>query len=72
MENPLHWTLDVTFREDYSRARSGHAPENLAALRWLALNAIKADKSHPKLSVRGKRLLVAWNRDYLASLLRAL
>lgn len=72
VENPLHWTLDVTFREDYCRARCGHAPENLAALRRLALNAIKADKSQPKLSVRSKRLLAAWNRDYLASLLRSL
>jgi predicted transposase YbfD/YdcC len=72
VENPLHWVLDVIFREDYSRARSGHAPENLAALRRLALNAIKSDMSQPKLSVRSKRLLAAWNRDYLATLIGAL
>lgn len=72
VENPLHWTMDVTFREDESRARSGHAPENLAALRRLALNTIKSDKSHPKLSVRSKRLMAAWNRDYLATLIGAL
>lgn len=72
VENPLHWTLDVTFREDYSRARSGHAPENLAALRRLALNAIKSNKSQPKLSVRSRRLMAAWNHDYLASLLGGL
>jgi predicted transposase YbfD/YdcC len=69
VENPLHWTLDVTFREDNSRARPGHAPENLAALRRLALNTIKSNKSHPKLSVRGKRLMAAWNYKYLATLL---
>ena len=72
VENPLHWTLDVTFREDNSRARSGHAPENLAALRRLALNAIKSNKSQPKLSVRSRRLMAAWNHDYLASLLGGL
>lgn len=72
VENPLHWTLDVTFREDDSRARSGHAPENLAALRRLALNTIKADKSQTKLSVRSKRLMAAWNRDYLANLIGAI
>lgn len=69
VENPLHWTLDVTFREDNSRARSGHAPENLAALRRLALNTIKSNKSHPKLSVRSRRLMAAWNHEYLATLL---
>jgi predicted transposase YbfD/YdcC len=72
VENPLHWTLDVTFREDNSRARSGNAPENLAALRRLALNTIKADKSQTKLSVRSKRLMAAWNRDYLANLIGAI
>jgi len=69
VENPLHWTLDVTFREDNSRARSGHAPENLAALRRLALNTIKSNRSHPKLSVRSRRLMAAWNHEYLATLL---
>ena len=69
VENPLHWTLDVTFREDDSRARAGHVAENLAALRRLALNAIKADKSKPKLSVRSKRLMASWNSDYLASVM---
>jgi predicted transposase YbfD/YdcC len=69
VENPLHWTMDVTFREDHSRARSGHAPENLAALRRLALNTIKSNKSHPKLSVRSRRLMAAWNHHYLATLL---
>ena len=69
VENPLHWTLDVTFKEDASRARSGYAAQNLAALRRLAHNTIKADKSKPKLSVRSKRLMAGWNQEYLAHLL---
>jgi len=32
IENQLHWTLDVTFAEDASRVRTGHAPQNLALL----------------------------------------
>jgi len=30
VENTLHWSLDVSFREDESRVRIGHAGENLA------------------------------------------
>ena len=30
VENSLHWVLDVAFREDACRTRTGHGPENLA------------------------------------------
>jgi predicted transposase YbfD/YdcC len=69
VENPLHWVLDVIFREDDSRARSGHAAQNLAALRRLALNLIKAESSQKKISLRGKRLQAGWNSDYLEKIL---
>lgn len=32
IENNLHWMLDVTFKEDASRARKGYAAENLSLL----------------------------------------
>jgi predicted transposase YbfD/YdcC len=41
VENRLHWVLDVAFREDDSRVRVGHAPENLAILRHVALNLLR-------------------------------
>ncbi|MDA3941577.1 MAG: ISAs1 family transposase [Spirochaetia bacterium] len=69
VENPLHWTLDVTFKEDNSRARTGNAAENLAALRRLALNMLKKESSQKKLSVRGKRLRAGWDNDYLGKVL---
>ena len=69
VENPLHWVMDVTFREDDSRARSGNAAENLAALRRLALNMLKTEKSQSKLSIRRKRLMAGWNCDYLQKVL---
>lgn len=69
VENPLHWTLDVTFKEDNSRARTGNAAENLAALRRLALNMLKKESSQKKLSVRGKRLRAGWDNNYLGKVL---
>jgi len=68
VENPLHWTLDVTFREDASRARTHHAAQNLALLRRLALNLVKNDQSQ-KLPIRRKRMLAALDPDYLKRLL---
>src|SRR5262249_25070359 len=38
IENDLHWSLDVTYREDHSRVQQRHAAENLALVRRLALN----------------------------------
>lgn len=65
VENPLHWVMDVTFREDESRARSANAAENLAALRRLAHNMLKSEKTQSKLSIRRRRLMAAWNPSYL-------
>lgn len=41
IENNLHWILDVTFNEDYSRIRKDHAPENMAFMRRFALNILQ-------------------------------
>lgn len=68
VENPLHWTLDVTFGEDSSRARAKNAAQNLAMLRRIALNLVKNNRTE-KLSVRGKRFLAALSPAYLGQLL---
>ena len=52
IENRLHWVLDVVLNEDRGRARKDNAPENLAVLRRLAINIIRA---HPaRISMRQK------------------
>lgn len=53
IENSLHWVLDVTFREDDSRIRTGYAPENFNIVRQLAINLLKKEPS--KLSMKRKR-----------------
>lgn len=71
IENQLHWVLDVAFREDDSRVHRGHAPENLAVLRHMALNLLKQERTS-KLSIQNKRLRAAWDTDYLLQLLSLL
>ncbi len=40
IDNRLHWVLDMAFREDESRIRTGHAAHNLSILRRMALNLV--------------------------------
>lgn len=65
-----HWSLDVTFREDANRTRTGKAPENLALLRRLALNVVKKDQDrYAKRSLKAKRFTASLDTDYLDYLL---
>ena len=68
VENSLHWCLDVQMGEDQSRARTGHAAENLATLRRLALNLLKRDPTK-KRGLKGKQLNAGWDHTYLLRLL---
>jgi predicted transposase YbfD/YdcC len=68
IENSLHWSMDVTFGEDQSRARSQYAAQNLATLRRIILNLLKKDKT-PKLSLRRKRTKAALDQTFLQKLL---
>jgi len=64
VENSLHWSLDVVFREDDNRVRIGYAQENLAVMRKIALNVLRQEKSR-KCGAKTKRLLCAMDHDYL-------
>lgn len=70
IENNLHWTLDIAFDEDHSRARTAFEAENLSVLRHFALNMLKLETS-VKDSIKGKRQRAGWNDDYMLSVLRA-
>lgn len=60
--------LDIAFREDESRVRKGHGPENLATLRHMALNLISRETSS-KGGVKARRLRAGWDEDYLIKVL---
>ena len=68
IENRLHWILDVVFRDDLARLRTGHGPENMAIIKHMAINLVRQAK--PTTSLKNRRKLAAWNPDYLETLLR--
>jgi predicted transposase YbfD/YdcC len=67
VENALHWTLDVIFRDDQSRLRKGHGANNMAIVRHFAINLVRALGDKRSIKLRRKR--AGWSSDYLASIL---
>jgi len=64
----MHWLLDVVFKDDLSRYRSGNGAKNMAIVRRFSLDLIRAEKS--KGSVKTKRKAASWNTDYLLEILQ--
>lgn len=63
VENNLHRQLDINFEEDKSVVNTGHAAENLATFRRLALNILGSGKG-----LLERRRNAAWNEEYLTEL----
>lgn len=70
IENSLHWTLDVAFREDAAKVSKDHAPFNLAVIRHTALNLIQAVKKKGQ-SVRHLRKKSGWDDATIKNILNA-
>lgn len=70
VEINLHWSLDVSFKEDLSRVRIGNAPENLAIIRRVSLNLLKQEKTS-KVGITARRKRAGWDNKYLLKVLMA-
>jgi predicted transposase YbfD/YdcC len=58
-----HWLLDVEFKDDLSRYRTGHGAKNMAIVRRFARGLVRANKA--KGSVKTRRKTAGWSPDFL-------
>lgn len=63
----MHWVLDVVFREDLSRLRRGHGARNMALVRRLAFNLVRAGRG--RRSIKTARKAAGWDTAFLDTLL---
>jgi hypothetical protein len=68
VENRLNWVLDVIFREDLARFRTGDGPQNMAIIRHSAFNLLLQAK--PTVSLKNRRKRAGWNVNYLETAIR--
>lgn len=68
IENSLHWILDINFRDDDSRIRKGHAPQNIAIVKHMALNLLQKTKGKRD-SIKQLRKAAGWDDQQLLSIL---
>jgi predicted transposase YbfD/YdcC len=70
VESTLHWSLDVLWREDDARARTGYAATNLSLIRKTAVNLLKLlAPQFPKMTVARLMKKAARRPDFLYNLL---
>jgi len=64
----MHWLLDVEFKDDLSRYRTGHGAKNMAVVRRFALDLVRSHKANGSIKTRRKR--AGWNTDFLLRVLQ--
>jgi predicted transposase YbfD/YdcC len=70
IENGLHWTLDIAFREDKNKTWEEHSAENLAVARHIVVNVLKHVPI--KMSIERKRKKCAYDERFLTRVLNGL
>ncbi len=66
IENQLHWTLDVVFDEDDARTRKDNGPQNLAVIRRLAQNILRAHPLDKPLASKMRK--ANWDKEFFFEL----
>lgn len=66
IENQLHWTLDVVFNEDDARNRKDNGPQNLAVIRRLAQNILRAHPLDKPMASKMRR--ANWSKEFFFEL----
>lgn len=64
----MHWTLDMTFREDESRIRKGNGALAFNVMRKIALNLFKQDKTKTA-SIARKKKMASLDDKYRSTLM---
>jgi predicted transposase YbfD/YdcC len=64
----MHWLLDVEFKDDLSRYRTGHGAKNMAVVRRFALDLVRSAKTKGSIKTRRKR--AGWNLEFLLQVLQ--
>ena len=64
----MHWQLDVEFKDDLSRYRTGNGAKNMSVVRRFALGLVRANKT--KGSVKTCRKAAGWNTNFLLEILQ--
>jgi predicted transposase YbfD/YdcC len=64
----MHWLLDVAFKDDLSRYRTGHGAKNMAVVRRFALDLVRHNNAKGSVKIRRKR--ASWNPQFLLQILQ--
>ncbi len=71
IENNLHWSLDVVFKEDASRKRKNNVAENFSIMLKVILAILKEkQKNNKKISIKRMRKRAGWDLQYLEEILK--
>lgn len=69
IENGLHWTLDVVFREEHCHVRKGHAARNFSVLRKFPLATLRQEEE-AKMGLHRRRVHTDRHPEYRECLIR--
>ena len=64
----MHWLLDVEFKDDLARYRTGHGAKNMAVVRRFALGLVRNHKAAG--SVKTTRKCAGWDPEVLCQILQ--